>query len=595
MHTVITGPLFVNMIKEGMLNLQRHKAAVNALNVFPVPDGDTGTNMALTLSAAVEQLGDVDADKLSLAEAAKRAARSVLLGARGNSGVILSQFLRGFADGVADKQSVGPDELAYALECATSTAYRAVIKPVEGTMLTVGKGASRGARQAAGAGADLIGVLKAAVEGAEKALARTPDLLAVLKKAGVVDAGGQGLVYFLQGILAACEGRKTDLAHGLTTSEGLSGDISLHEETGDGAVAARAETLDTFHGDLSAEEIVYGYCTEFLIRGRNLQADVIQAALEPLGDSLLVVGDSDLLKVHVHTENPGRALEIGVQHGELLDISIDNMREQNRKVTGNEAGEKVVATVGAEVSEARGAMIDNGESQEPPFPKAAALWDEPVRVGVVAVVPGAGWKELMLSLGVDQVVQGGQTMNPSAAELLEAIEAVTAPAVIVLPNNSNVVFAARQAQQLSNRDVHVIETTAPPAGVAAMMAYNPHGEPADVSATMDAAARRVRTAEIAYAARDSEAWGDEIKAGDKLGIVDGEIKVVVDDAERAALQTLQQLITPEMSFVSIYYGQEADAAAAERLARTVREKWPHCEVELFDGGQPVYFYLLSVE
>lgn len=585
MHAVLTGPLFVSMVAEGAEHLKVNKATINSLNVFPVPDGDTGTNMTLTLHVAVEQFADEDVDALSLSEAAKRTSRGVLLGARGNSGVILSQFLRGFADGVAHLTTGGPEELAYALQCATSLAYRAVIKPVEGTMLTVGKGASEAAQEAAQAGADLAGVLRAAVRGAEQSLAKTPELLPILKKAGVVDAGGQGLVCFLRGALAACEGRTsagTEIETPVVPAEQSFDFEEIHE---------------AMHANLSPDEIEYGYCTEFLIKGEELPSETIRASLEPLGDSLLVVGDADLLKVHLHTEHPGQALEIGVQHGNLLDISIDNMREQHRQVVAQGTMQGTVPSGGGMSSGAASADSEDG-ADVVAFPSeggVATALTESATVGVVAVVSGSGWEELMLSLGVDAIVSGGQTMNPSAAELLDAIDSVSASSVIVLPNNSNIIFAARQAQQLSDKDVHVVETTAAPAGVAAMMAYNPLGEPADVSATMGAAAGRIRTGEVAYAVRDTEAWGDGIKAGDKLGIADGEIVAVVDGAEEAALRTLSHMMSDDMSFISIYYGEDVDEAAARRLKAEVRQTWPDCEVELFQGGQPVYFYLLSVE
>lgn len=579
MHTELTGPLLVEMLRRGAAELERNIASINALNVFPVPDGDTGTNMALTLSSALEHVGGSDVETLTLSDAAKQISRGVLLGARGNSGVILSQFLRGFSEGVAGRREGGAEDLARALEQGTLFAYRAVIKPVEGTMLTVGKGASTAAREAAQAGEDLAGVLRAATEGAERALAKTPEQLPVLKRAGVVDAGGQGFLCFLQGALDACRG--TSPAAPADADVGVSARAPMTAVAGDGDQFGDA--LARLHETLDPDEITYRYCTEFLIQGTALPVDGIRERLLALGDSLLVVGDEDLVKVHVHTENPGLALEIGVAYGDLLGISIDNMREQQRQVAAVVAETTETSTMG----DGSPAVVGLGGTGA-----AAPVANE---IGVVAVAQGEGWEELLTSLGVDRIVRGGQTMNPSAAELLEAIDDVASPAVVILPNNSNVVFAARQAQQLSNRDVYVVETTSPPAGVAALMAFNPLEPAADVAATMDAAARRVRTAEIAYAVRDSDGWGDGIKAGDKLGIVEGDIKVVAPDAKGATLQTLETLVNDDMSFISIYYGEEVAQGEAEQLADAVGKAWPHCEVELLPGGQPVYYYLLSVE
>lgn len=455
-------------------------------------------------------------------------------------------------------------------------------------MLTVGKGASTEARKAARADADLAGVLKAATLGAREALAKTPEQLPVLKRAGVVDAGGQGLLCFLQGALDACKGLPphtlddTVPVASAETTAGASDTVDDHF----------GDALARLHESLDPEDITYRYCTEFLIRGEDLSVDRIKARMLELGDSLLVVGDDELVKVHVHTEHPGRALEIGVAHGDLLGISIDNMREQQRRVAA--AAVDAVGTSGQQ-SAARGADATGSFAPQAPPPAPGQPDGYENDVGVVAVVQGDGWEELLVSLGVDRIVRGGQTMNPSAAELLDAIEAVTAPAVVVLPNNGNVVFAARQAQQLTSRDVHVIETKSPPEGVAAMMAFNPMEQAADVAETMDEAAGRVRTAEIVHAVRDSEGWGDGIKAGDMLGIIEGDIKVIAPDGEEAALQTLDTLVDEHMSFISIYYGEEVEEAHAEALAESVRRAWPQCEVELLRGGQPVYDYLLSVE
>ncbi|HLT58785.1 MAG TPA: DAK2 domain-containing protein [Limnochordales bacterium] len=568
----LTAQLFCELMAAGAAYLEERKETVNALNVFPVPDGDTGTNMALTLAAARRELGD--AHGLSLGDAAQRLARGALLGARGNSGVILSQFLRGFAQGMAGCETAGPRELAAALAAATETAYRAVIKPVEGTMLTVGRGASEAAERAVRAGADLEGVLAAAVHGAREALARTPSLLPVLARAGVVDAGGQGFVYFLEGILAAARGERVLPAAGAASAQPAPAGAAP-------AAAGHPPAAHHAHGAITHEHVEHRYCTEFLIRGRNLDLDVIRQHLEPLGDSLLVVGDSELVKVHVHTNHPGRALEVGTTHGELLEVSVANMQEQNRLAAqgASSSAPAAGAVAGTGPVDANGA-VSNG-------------WTK--AIGVVAVAQGDGWRALLESLGVDQVVAGGQTMNPSAAELVAAIEAVQAPDVVVLPNNSNIVFTARQAMELTDRRVHVVPTRTVAAGVAAMMAYTPDGDPKTVAQTMDEAAKQVRTVEITYAVRDSEAWEVAVRAGDCIGLIDGEIRAAGPDPEATVLAALEQLVSPDDSLISIYYGQDVSEETAQALAARVRSQWPHCEVEVYAGGQPVYFYILAVE
>lgn len=611
----LTAELFQQLMAVGAAFLDERKETVNALNVFPVPDGDTGTNMTRTLSAARRELGE--AAGLTLGEAAQRMARGALLGARGNSGVILSQFLRGFAQGMAGHETAGPQELAAALTAATETAYRAVIKPVEGTMLTVGRGASVAAERAAKAGLDLEEVFAAAVEGAREALARTPSLLPVLARAGVVDAGGQGLVYFLQGMLAAVQGQAVPVPEPDAVPQPAA-TAPVAEPSG---LPEPVPSAGQLHQAITHEYVEHRYCTEFLIRGDNLDLDVIQRALEPLGDSLLVVGDSQVVKVHVHTNHPGRALEVGVSHGELLEVSVANMQEQNRQAA---AGADSPAREGtAPAREAPGAVPGGGAAEEdqkavdadraPDAPRnapapAAAVglpeglaagvqagngWAKPI--GVVAVAQGDGWRSLLESLGVDQVVSGGQTMNPSAAELVAAIEAVEAPDVVVLPNNSNIVFTARQATELTARRVHVVPTRTAAAGVAAMLAYTPEGDAEAVAQVMSEAAGRIRTAEITYAVRDSEAWDVAVRAGDCIGLVDGEIRAVATDPETAALAALRELVATEDSLISIYYGEDVDPDDAEALAEEVRAQWPHCDVEVHAGGQPVYYYVLAVE
>ena len=373
------------------------------------------------------------------------------------------------------------------------------------------------------------------------------------------------------------------------------------------------------HGAITHEVVEHRYCTEFLIRGSNLDLDVIQRALEPLGDSLLVVGDSQLVKVHVHTNHPGRALEVGTTHGELLEVSVANMQEQNRQAAqaagrGAQGAAALapgaplaahaasgVALAAVRVLEAEDAAPEAGESlrgheapaREPGGPASGNGCTK--AIGVVAVAPGDGWRALLESLGVDQVVLGGQTMNPSAAELVAAIDAVDAPDVLVLPNNGNVVFTAYQATELTTRRVHVVPTRTAAAGVAAMLAYTPEGNAAEVAKNMSAAAGRIRTAEITYAVRDSEAWDVSVRAGDCIALVGDAIRAVAGDPEEAALKALAELVSADNSLISIYYGVDVAPDQAEALAEQVRARWGHCDVEVYCGGQPVYYYVLAVE
>lgn len=577
-YTELDGAAFLRVLAAGAQYLERHKEQVNVLNVFPVPDGDTGTNMTLTLGAIRKELdGDVPE---SVGEVAQRVARGVLLSARGNSGVILSQFLRGMALGLSGVKTAGPEDMARALAKATETAYRAVIKPVEGTMLTVSKGASEHAAKAVEAGADLAGVLAAAVEGAEEALARTPSLLPVLAKAGVVDAGGQGLVFFLTGSLLA-----------------VRGEVVPEVPVSEAPAAVDANwTTEAIHSAITHEEVTFCYCTEFLIRGSDIPVDIVQARMGELGDSLLVVGDSDVVKVHVHTDHPGRALEIGLEYGELLDIAIDNMQEQNR-VAAEQAAQRRGEAHPAPVENGQAAHTAGSSAEAPADLARAAAAVQRMQSGVVAVAPGPGWEELLQSLGAARIVSGGQTMNPSAAELVEAIEAVDADHVIVMPNNSNIVFAARQAQELTTKRVHIVETTSAPQSVAALMAYNPEADPEAVAADMAEAAAQLRTAEITYAVRDSDAFEGGIKAGDILAIIDGDIRVVESDPHETAMRALEKLLgdDDDAPLISIYFGSDVDSADAEKLAERIQTQWPDSEVEVYDGGQPVYYYILSVE
>lgn len=536
----LTGQHLRAMLQGAALHLEKNKEQVNALNVFPVPDGDTGTNMYLTLAAAVKEALKGPDDLPSVAAAASTGS---LMGARGNSGIILSQLFRGAAQVLANCQAAGPRDVAQALVEATRTAYRAVMKPVEGTILTVARLAARNALTAARNGGDVQEVLRAALTGAREALAKTPSLLPVLREAGVVDAGGQGLVVILEGALAALTGQE----------------VSSEAEI----LPVISEPVERPHPaeERAAEDITFGYCTEVLLRGRGLKADALREKLHRYGDSLLVVGDEETVKVHIHTNHPGQVLEELLGYGTLHDIKIDNMRDQHREYVKSEARET----------------------------------KEEKRLSVVAVAQGEGLMAAFKSLGADVVLSGGQTMNPSTEEFVKAVEGAPAMEVLVLPNNKNVILAARQAEGLTSKRIAVVPTRSIPQGIAALVAFNPELGLEENAAFMAEAAKRVKTGEVTYAVRSSRLNGHEINAGDILGLIDGELVVTGGEVEEVAEQILTSMVNGGSELITIFAGQDVTPEAAEALRRRIQERFAECEVELHVGGQPLYYYILSVE
>lgn len=525
------GPLLREMLGAASRGLEGQAAAVNAINVFPVPDGDTGTNMSLTMRAAVEAATD-DAGAGAVARAM---ARGALLGARGNSGVILSQILRGLGEGLAGRDEAGPGELAAALNEAADAAYAAVSEPVEGTILSVARAAANGAQEAASrAGTDLDTVLAAATEAAGEAVQRTPQQLAVLAEAGVVDAGGQGLFLLLEGALRCLRGESTDLAPARVGSRAIGAEIG--------------------HGGDS----LFGYCTEFVVTEATVERAELRQRLASLGDSLLVVGEGDLLRVHIHTDDPGAALSLAAPLGRLARVKVDDMEAQHAAAFG--AGRATTA--------------------------------EPM--AVVAVSAGEGFSELFRSAGAAVIVPGGQSMNPSAEELLAGIREARAEDVILLPNNKNIVMAARQAAKLAEARVHMVPTTSMAGGVAALLAYNAEHGPGENALAMAAAAAGLRVAEVTRAVRDAMIGGVAVAAGQAIALVDGELRLSADNEEDAVLRALD-LMVADASLVTLYAGGDVDDAAVERLAARIRAIRPGLEVEAVRGGQPAYSYLLSVE
>lgn len=536
----LTGQHLRAMLQGAALHLEKNKEQVNALNVFPVPDGDTGTNMYLTLAAALKEALQGPEDLPTVAAAASAGS---LMGARGNSGVILSQLFRGAAQALANCRAAGAQDVARALVEATRTAYRAVMKPVEGTILTVARLAARKALAAARNGGDVEEVLRAALAGAREALAQTPSLLPVLREAGVVDAGGQGLVLILEGALAALTGQEVGPAAGAVPD-----------------VCGPAEPLRPAE-ERAPEAITFGYCTEVLVRGQKVEIDALREKLSRHGDSLLVVGDAQTVRVHIHTNHPGQVLEELLNYGTLHDIKIDNMRDQHREYLKSGEGEIT------------------GEK----------------RLGVVAVAQGEGLMAAFKSLGADVVLSGGQTMNPSTEEFVKAIEEVPAPEVLVLPNNKNVILAARQAEGLTSKRIAVVPTRSIPQGIAALVAFNPELGLEENAAFMAEAAQKVRTGEVTYAVRSSRVNGHEINAGDILGLVDGELVVTGREVGEVAEQVLASMVNDESELITIFAGRDVPPEAAEELKKRTEERFSGREVELHVGGQPLYYYILSVE
>jgi len=522
------------LLAAGLAWLERHSEAINALNVFPVPDGDTGTNMLLTMQSAYAEIADSPQD--AVGEIAQAASYGALMGARGNSGVILSQILRGFARSLEKKQTFNASELAAALTEASATAYKGVIKPVEGTILTVIREVADAAVSAAGDSDDLRYVLEIVTHRAREAVAHTPALLPVLREAGVVDAGGQGLFIILEGMNRYIQGESIAEAAALTQAVDLR---------------------------LAAPEEGYGYDVQFIVTGQNLDVDEIRANIARMGESTLVVGDANTVKVHVHTPEPGDPLNYGAKLGSLSRVIVENLQEQYRDF--------ILGRV------------------QPAVP------EKPCPIAIVAVASGAGLMRVMESLGACAVVPGGQSMNPSTEELLNAIENTGAEEVILLPNNSNVILAAQQAQVLSKKKVKVVPTKTIPQGISALLAFNYQADLETNAKGMERAAGEIQTGEITIASRDVQINGLDIKEGQIIGLVNGELITSAQTIEEATRQVLQQMHAEDGEILTIYYGESVTAEEAEALAEMIGDLYPDLEVEIVNGGQPHYPYILSIE
>jgi len=512
--------------------------------VFPVPDGDTGTNMLLTLQSAVEDVRDSQAPEVS--KIARIAAHGSLMGARGNSGVILSQIFRGFASAVQDKSSLSPADLAGAFEEAANAAYRAVSKPTEGTILTVARQAGRSAADAAQQpGATYVSVMKAASAGARSAVERTPTQLKILRDAGVVDAGGYGLQIMLEGMLRSVEQVEDELAQLLPARPAAQVALDLPEEG-------------------------WGYCTEFLIHGDDLDVVSLREEIEALGNSVLVVGDQELVKVHVHTDDPSRVITLAARHGRLDRLSVGDMSSQHRKIREGEEAE-----------------------QEPAPPPPAEL--RPNGVGMVAVVTGPGLVEIFRGLGADEIVEGGQTMNPSTQDMLEAVDRLPYEQVLLLPNNRNVVPSASQVDGLTGKSVRVLETHSVPQGIAAVVAFHPERSLEENAESMTEAARHVQTIEVTHAVRDSRSNGLTVRKGDVIALINDRLEHTGKEYEPVVQAALNGVGAGDYELVTIYRGLQATDSQAERLTEAIRGDFPGLEIEVQSGGQEHYPFILSVE
>ncbi|MFS9247429.1 DAK2 domain-containing protein [Streptococcus parasanguinis] len=551
----ITTSLFQEMVQAGATRLNKQAEYVNSLNVFPVPDGDTGTNMGMTIENGAKEVSDRSAS--TVGEAAGIFAKGLLMGARGNSGVITSQLFRGFSQSVKDKEELDGAALAAAFQSGVEVAYKAVMKPVEGTILTVSRGAAIGAKKKAESTNDAVEVMRAALEGAKTALAKTPDMLPVLKEVGVVDSGGQGLVFIYEGFLSA-----------------LTGEFIASEEF-QATPATMSEMINAEHhksvaGHVATEDIKFGYCTEIMValkQGptyvKDFDYDEFRNYLNNLGDSLLVVNDDEIVKVHVHTEDPGLVMQEGLKYGSLVKVKVDNMRNQHE------------------------AQVEKEERQAKPV--------EEKEYSIIAVVAGDGLADIFKAQGVDYIISGGQTMNPSTEDFVKAVEELNARNIIILPNNKNILMAAQSAAEVIDQPAAVVETKTIPQGLTSLLAFDESKSIEENYERMSASLGDVVSGSVTTAVRDTTIDGLEIHENDNLGMVDGKIVVSNPDMMEALEETFAHMLDEDSEIVTIYVGEDGSEELANELAQALAEKYEDVEVEIHQGGQPVYPYLFSVE
>ncbi len=541
--------------------LEEHREAINALNVFPVPDGDTGSNMSKTMQAAIRDIAD--SSETSAGVIAAKLAHGALLGARGNSGVILSQTLRGLAQGLEKKATFTATDLAAAMQESERMAYRAVIKPVEGTILTVIRKSAEAARRSAERGDDLVGLMQEVVTAARQAVVETPELLPILKQAGVVDSGGQGYCTILEGIWRYIRGEASMVA----PPGGPTGVIAP-------PATAPAQEPAVMKGRVKIEE-EYGYEVVFLLKGEKLDVETIRQTIIDMGGvSTVVAGDDRMLKVHTHTEWPGKILDYGVSLGSLLDINIENLQEQSLNYAAASEAEHAAAF------SASAPAINEAATQQ---------------IATVAVVAGAGFEQVFKGLGVSAIISGGQTMNPSIEELLEAVNAVPTKQVILLPNNSNVILSARQVNALTEKEVYIVPSETMPQGIAALVSFNFEADFASNCEAMTQAAQNIQTAEITTAVRSVQIGSVRVREGDYIGLVNGNLAVAGQHLPQVIADTLQRMQIDRYEILTLYYGEGVTAQQAQETARCIKERYSHLEIEVVNGGQPHYAYIISAE
>ncbi len=529
------------MMISGANNLYNKRALVDELNVFPVPDGDTGTNMSMTVTAMAESLYE----GMTVTEAADKISFATLRGARGNSGVILSQFFRGISKGLKSKKVCSAKDFAFALKNGADAAYKAVMNPTEGTILTVAKEAAKAAVAKAEASDDISEVFEYLLDKGNKTLSKTTEMLPALKQAGVVDAGGQGWMYFLEGCFEV-----------LKTGEVIKGDLSAAKKNNTAQMA-----IDT-------SSIKFMYCTEFIVEKKNPNVNVamFKSAITPKGDCMLVIDDDEIVKVHIHTNHPGFVIEKALLLGTLINIKIDNMKHQHQSL-----------------------ITEEPEKEEKEEPK------ENKPYGFIGVCTGDGLEEILKNLGTDVIVKGGQTMNPSTDDILDASKKVYADTIFVFPNNKNIIMAAEQAAKISDKNIIVIPSKSIPQCVSALMAFSSEKTPEENEKKMTSALSKVKTAQITYAVRDTEIEGHKIKEGDILGINEGKIDSVANDAKAACMEIMDKMLDDDSEYVTFYYGEDVDDSAAQALCDELEEKYPDVEFVAKKGGQSLYYYIISVE
>ncbi|MFL0163526.1 DAK2 domain-containing protein [Candidatus Clostridium helianthi] len=544
-YTKINGHDFYNMVVNASNKLLAQSDFVNALNVFPVPDGDTGTNMSMTFKAAVKEIEGMDT--YSIGEISKKLAKGALMGARGNSGVILSQILRGFSKGLEGKKEVDIKEFAVAFSEGSKSAYKAVMRPTEGTILSVIRAAAEAA--VSSDAKDMVAFMEEITVKSKEMLDRTPELLPALKKAKVVDSGGMGLYIILRGMFEAL---KNDIKAELS-------DMKISDANG--TLAKATEEID----------IKFGYCTEFIILGDAKRAQDFQNEIESLGDSMIVVGYDDVIKVHIHTNDPGLVLSKAVAIGELSKIKIDNMREEHREL--------LISTKG---------LTENSSEDE-------GVDSEKKKYGFITVAMGDGISNIFKDLGIDYVIEGGQTMNPSTQDILDAVEKINAEHIFIMPNNKNIIMAANQAAEISSKNILVVPTTTIPQGIACATMFNYDSEVEENFTNLKDTIEVVKTGSVTYAVRDTEIDGIDIKQGNMLGLVEGKIKEVGEDKKVVAGKVLEDMIDDESELITVYYGEDVSDEDANEFEAELQEKYEDLDIQFYKGNQPLYYFLISVE